>query len=314
IVSVAGPRDRTHGAAFMKSVALVALTGFLVAGCATGLSREDLAEEYVNIGNAYLDLDEPETAAEYFARASDLNPDLPLANFNLARAWLEVDRIAESIELLEELAEEDPENTLVLRTLGVAYYRGGDTNAARENFEAALEQNERDVDALYNLGVIEAEEGRYERAVDYLERARDIDDGEDIARELGMVLFELDREQEAQEYLSGLSELDEDAPVLRRLGAIAAGREAYDEAVDWYERAADADSDDPDARFELARIRLAFIDEQEEGVANLRAALDRGFDNEDAIDSLRSQLEGETLDLVEGVLIDEGLLPEQEER
>ncbi len=294
----------------MKAALLVATAWLLLTGCATGLSREELADEYVNIGNAYLDLDQPEEAAEYFVRAADLNPDLRVASFNLARAWLEAGRVAAAVELLEELLAEDPDNTLLLRTLGVAQYRAGDNEAAREAFEAALEQNERDADALYNLGVIAVEEARYPEAVEYLEQAERFDDGEDIARELGLALFELERDDEAAEYLSKLSDVDEDGAVLRARGAIASRREAYGEAVEWYERAVEADGEDPQARFELARIRLAFIDEREAGIANLRAALDRGFEDEDAIESLLADLDGEALDLVEGVLIDEGLLPE----
>lgn len=294
----------------MKPVALVALTCVVIVSCATELSRNELADEYVNIGNAYLDLDEPERAAEYFVRAADLNPDLPVASFNLARAWLEVDRVAAAIDLLEELADEDPENTLLLRTLGVAHYRAGNVSGARGAFKAALEENERDADSLYNLGVIEADEGNYDDAVAYLERAHRFDDGEDIARELGLALFALGRNEEAGELLSDLPDIDEDATVLRALGAISVRGEAYGEAVEWYERAAEADRDDPQARFELARIRLVYIEEREEGIADLRAAFDRDFEDEDAINALLAGLEGETLDLVEGVLIDEGALPD----
>lgn len=291
-----------------------ALALMVLTSCATGVSREELADEYVNIGNAWLELGEPEEAAEYLVRAVDLNPDLAAANFNLARAWLEVDRVGEAIDVLEELAERDPQNTVVLRTLGVAHYRAGNMTAAREAFEDALEENPRDADSLYNLGLIAAEEGNRDRSINLLEQARSIDDGADVVRAYGLALFEQRRYEEAGEQLEEVAdEYAEDSRVLEARARIAEEREDYAEAVSLYETLLRQDDERPEARFRLARIRLVATEEREAGIADLRAAVEQGYDDTAAFEVLLADLEGETYELVEGLLLDEGLLPPREQ-
>lgn len=286
----------------------------LLSSCATGVSREDLAAEYVNIGNAWLELDEPEEAAEYLVRAVDLNPELAEANFNLARAWLEVDRVGEAIDVLEELSREDPRNTLVLRTLGVAYYRAGNISAARQAFEDALEENERDADSLYNLGVIEAEEGNHDRSINLLEQARELDDGADVVRAYGLALFEQGRYEEAEAELSDVAEeYPEDPRVLEARARIAEEAEDYAEAVSQYETLVQLEGDHAEARFRLARIRLVATEQQEAGIADLRAAIEQGFDDTAALELLLADLQGDTYELVEGLLLDEELISPPEE-
>ncbi len=283
--------------------------GVLVTGCATDMTREELAAEYYNLGTAYLELGEPERAAEYFLRAIDLDREFVEADFNLARAYVEGDRISSAISVLSSLLAEDPQNTTLLRMLGYAYYRAGDDERAREYYESALAENEADVDALYNLGVIESEGERYEDALAYLERAEALDDGEDIARALGLVLFALDRDEEAAERLVGLTDPDDDeidVEVMWALAEIDRRTGEFATALERYRAVSEADVDDPRPRYKSAEIRLLHIDEEEAGLADLRSALERDYSDTDRLELLLADLEGTRRELVEGIIIDAG--------
>ncbi len=282
-------------------------------GCATDMTREELAAEYYNLGTAYLDLGEPERAAEYFLRAIDLDREFVEADFNLARAYLEGDRISDAISVLSSLLAEDPRNTTLLRTLGYAYYRAGDDERAREYYESALEENEADVDALYNLGIIDSEAERYEDALAYLEHAEELDDGEDIARALGLAYFALGRDEEAEERLVGLTAPDDeeiDVEVMWALAELARRATEFGTAVERYQAASGADPDDPRPRYKIAEIRLVHIDEEEAGLADLRSALERNYSDVARLELLLADLEGTRKELVEGIILDAGFVVE----
>lgn len=298
-----------------RSCILVCVIGLVpvLVGCATDMSREELATEYYNLGTAYLDLGEPERAAEYFLRAIDLDRDFAEADFNLARAYLDGERISDAISVLTSLLVEDPGNTVVLRTLGYAHYRAGDDRRAREYYETVLDVNEADVEALYNLGIIEFEDGRYEEALAYLERAEELDVGEDIARALGLAYFALDRDEEAEARLGGLTTPDDeeiDVEVMWALAEIARRAEEFGTAVERYEAVSEADRDDPRSRYETAEIRLVHIDEEEAGLADLRSALERDYSDTARLEVLLGDLEGTREELVEGILMDAGFVVE----
>jgi tetratricopeptide (TPR) repeat protein len=59
---------------------------------------------------------------------------------------------------------------------GVALFEAGDYPAARTQFEAVLRGNDRDANALYYMGRIALQQDRSGEAVDWLEKAVDVDD------------------------------------------------------------------------------------------------------------------------------------------
>lgn len=296
----------------------VLVTSFLLIGavllssCATELTRSELAAEYVAIGNAYLELGESERAAEYLVRAVDLDPSLRQASFNLAKAYIDAGRPREALEILEELRIEDPHNTLLLRTAAYAHYLAGDDEAARSAFLSALEENERDVDSLFNLALLDREDGDQAGALARLERARELDSGEDIARLYALVLTDLGRYEEAEPLLADLPDEQTDEEVLEAIAVVAEERAEYAQAIEAWQDVAGANSERAEPHFRIARIRLAYTDEEEAGIAALRQAIERGFNDAVRLELLLSDLDGQRRELVESLLIDEELLPEDD--
>jgi arylsulfatase A-like enzyme/Tfp pilus assembly protein PilF len=94
------------------------------------------ASAYNNLGSVYLSQKKYELAAEQFVKA--LKYDARLAG---------------------------PYNGL-----GVVYASRGDNSGAIENWRKAVELDNQQYDALYNLGILLVQVGRFEEAVDYLER------------------------------------------------------------------------------------------------------------------------------------------------
>ena len=72
-----------------------------------------LGSEYYNLGNTWFDLKKFDLAAKAYQNALAWNPDLKVANLNLARCKAELGDPAGALVLLEPLASSDPDNLIV---------------------------------------------------------------------------------------------------------------------------------------------------------------------------------------------------------
>jgi len=294
--------------------------GLLVAGvlavvtaCTTAPDRRELAGEYLNLGNAYFDLGEDadlERAAELYARAIALDPTLARATYNLARAYVELGHFDQGIEKLNELLAEDEDNTYLLSTRAYAYERSERREQAIADYERVLEINEYDADAWFNLGLLYWRDDNPAKATEPVVTAHDIEPDASSALLLARIKRKLEETEDAIAYLEeamelGVAERDEfDAHALA--GRLYRDAEQYGQARTHYEDALELDPDAADVRFELATVLLRDIEEQEEGTAELRRALDDGFAEEDELTRLVSSLGGELRELIEALLQDEG--------
>ncbi|MFP4511105.1 MAG: tetratricopeptide repeat protein [Spirochaetota bacterium] len=284
------------------------LVVLLLVSCATGMTREQLAAEYFNIGNGFLELERPDEASEYFVRALDLDPSLRAAEFNLARAYADAGRYTDAREVLELLLDVDPENTLVLRSYGFVMYRLGYPEEAVESFEAVIDANPADADSWFNLSLLARERGDMDEAYRTIRRARDLEpSADDILVEYALIAHDRD-DPEARDLLDEAYEVaPEDTRVLSAFsersfetGEFAQARDLSDELV----------SREPEVgahHFLQARISFVGIEDSERAVVSLRQALERDFRDEAAIATLLDELETDDRELVEALLADYGL-------
>lgn len=293
--------------------AAIVLSFFLLS-CQSYVPRQDLAEEYYNLGNAYFGLERYEEAANYYRRALNLSPNLERANYNLARSLVAAGDFAGAIALLEELRANEQESVRLTETLAYAELRAGERERAVELYEEVLELSPYRVNALYNLGVIARRADNHRRAAELLSRAGDAAPNDlDVQFHFGLALLATEQPERAIAALERYTTEASDPPLDRLLEIAEAYEEAryFSRALDTYSAVLDRDEQNPGALFGRARVLLTGAEEPEEGLSALRSALQAGFTDDQAISDLLARDDLLEPGRVREVLEENDALPEE---
>ena len=268
------------------------LVAIVLAACATNPTVRELAEEYVNLGNAYFESGDLARSFELFERALELDPGVIAASYNAARVQIERGRITAAIDLLQRLLRDDPDNVIYRETLAYAWYRLGDLPKALDTYRQVRAAAPGLVRAAYNMAQIQLEFERAWSAYHTLsataESARDDAEYQVL---LGDAAWAVRRRTVAVRALQDalVAEAD-DLPL--RIDVAA-------RFLDWgfpllaIETLLDVESelrDDAAGAFLLARAYLEFGGDFEAGRTWLKAAVDADFEDRDAITRLLDHL------------------------
>ena len=128
------------------------------------------ARVHANMGSAYLSSGRPAEARRAFEKATELDPSLVEAVTSLANLHIDhTKQWSEAQRLLDEVEKRAPDYAPAYVSLGVMSLRRGDLPRAAELFEKALDLDERNQAALYNLGAVHFNRKDYPAAVAVLE-------------------------------------------------------------------------------------------------------------------------------------------------
>ncbi|MCK6526951.1 tetratricopeptide repeat protein [Myxococcota bacterium] len=114
---------------------------------------------------------DPETSAEAFQRARDLDPRSPWAALGLAHVARSRNDSFKAIQVLREAATAAPENADLHLALGRIYFELGMLRDAEDSYRAALGRRSTDPDVMANLGEVLVHENRFDEATALLERS-----------------------------------------------------------------------------------------------------------------------------------------------
>jgi len=128
-----------------------------------------------NLGMAYADIDEHKLAKETYKRAIDLEPSSPVAYHNLGNTYLEMGKTDLAIENFKIAIKLDPGFVFSYNALVNFYLKNKRYKEARETLESYLNYADSKIDILFVLAQIAAKEEDFESALDYLEKALEID-------------------------------------------------------------------------------------------------------------------------------------------
>ena len=92
-----------------------------------------------NLGFAYYNLGEYRTAAMYYQRALDIEPNFPTALRGLGRTYIAMVRIPEAVSVLEKAVREAPGWPELYLDMGMAYRMAGEYTKALLAFNRVLE-------------------------------------------------------------------------------------------------------------------------------------------------------------------------------
>jgi len=102
-------------------------------------------------------------------------PDSPREQFKAGTRAIERGELREGIELLEQVAEQEPDNVSAAVNLGAAYFTLGDQQAAAEQLERARQHAPDNPKVLLNLAAARSALDDLDGAIDLLLRILQID-------------------------------------------------------------------------------------------------------------------------------------------
>jgi tetratricopeptide (TPR) repeat protein len=302
---------------FLRVWLLLCHLAILAGGCATSPRRSALAEEYYNLGNAYLGAGDWDRAVDFFARAVEIDPELLEAHSNMSLALIRSGRTEEALQVLKPLLRRDPENIGLLEIRSYALYEAGDLEAAEGVYSAILVLSPDNREAQYNRAMVLWRLERRDEAAAQFAVLLDYPVRDDLALDalynLGLLWEEAGRLENVVTYLQQyLQWRSEDAEARLRLARALRSQELYLQALEVYQGLIALEPDNAEALFESAAILLTTVEDPDAGLESLRAALVAGFEDKAEIGRL---LENPALldrATVEAILRERKLLPDQD--
>ena len=151
-------------------------------------------------------------ALEWYAAVFEADPDYTQAHAGRGDALFHLERYEEAIESIKRAISLEPEMATVpaLRTLmGEAMQALGQTEAAAEQFERALQDDPRSANAIDRLAMLRYGQGRYGEALELYRTHIDISpDNANAHTNLGIVLYKMGRLDESRKILEHALSLD----------------------------------------------------------------------------------------------------------
>jgi tetratricopeptide (TPR) repeat protein len=296
---------------FRPSFALLAVA-LIVSSCMTDTRSRGVAADYYNIGNAFAELGQYDKAAAAFENALRLDASLVKADFNLALAYGKMKRHEDAAAILKRLLLNDPQNTLILSTLGWDYHLAGKEGEALAQYDAVITLSPADADALYNSGIILWKLDRKDEALARLKKllANSPEDTDALFAAASILLSADDPAGSGDMISRYLAKKPDDFEGWYLAAAGAERLQKYSRELEAFDRIIALDAKQADAWFGQTRLLLTVIEDPQRGLEALSKALAAGFHDPIAIKALLDSPALLERDKVEASLKERKLLPE----
>jgi tetratricopeptide (TPR) repeat protein len=193
------------------------------------------------------------------AKALEMDPKNPVANYNIGNLYEEMGQHALAIQHYDMVIVADPSNKESYNNRGVAWYHAGKIKEAANDFKNALKIDPDYIKALINAGMCHLEDSKYESAIDSFDVALK-QDSENVHALLGkgLALYYLDRYDDSIICFEAATSIKRDfyiahyhkATILRKLDLLNDAEAAISESIS-------IRKDYPQGHFELGNIRKA---------------------------------------------------------
>ena len=134
-----------------------------------------IGDAWLNIGNYFTDVNQPDSAAFYFRRTIKVQPYLATAHNNLGTVYFNQNKFDSAIIEFKEAVRLNGDYTDAYRNLGSAYATVGRFQESIPYFQRSIQTAPNDADGYYYLGITYQNLGNAEEAKVYLERAAALD-------------------------------------------------------------------------------------------------------------------------------------------
>lgn len=154
-------------------------------------SMPETAESLTLYGQAHGSVGDIDSAAKFFKKALQLQPDSIPARLNLAKVYLQYKKFTEARQLLETIIAQDENFVEAYYLLARIETRDGKKNAALKVYQALVAVQPQQLRALYMIGLFQMEQGQLseaQKSVDLLlSRFKDRPEGQRLK---GLLLYQ----------------------------------------------------------------------------------------------------------------------------
>jgi len=182
-----------------------------------------------------------ERAERNYRELLNLNPEMPWNYVYLALLYEKMDRLDDSVQVLEKGRDKLPDSIVILSRLALFYMKKTQVEDAFQTSQVVLRIDPKYFDALYMSGVALVNMGRWDEALEYVERALAIEpENKPLRIQYAYCLFALNKGEDALEVYQQLQEEFPDDPVVYReigilydsMGELEKARENLNKAVE----------------------------------------------------------------------------------
>ena len=174
---------------------------------------------FYKAGWCYNDLDKFVNAIDRLKKAAELKNNDHMAWQELGYAYKKTAKNAEALASLEKAIAIKPTYAMAYKQIGDVYQNmDKDADAINAYLKCYENDNEND-DACYNLGYLYNASSEYEKAIEWLEKAKKIEEGVDVFNELGFAYYKLKKNDDAiNAYKSALRINDRNSTAYKGMG------------------------------------------------------------------------------------------------
>jgi len=264
----------------------------LVLGSCISLGGDASAEEYYTIGMAYYDMGKYDEAEKWLIRAKDKDKTKNASEYNLGRIAFEAKRYDEAVKYFESILKRDPNNVLALKAAAYTYIKSNDFVKASDMYKRLLALVPESYDDGYNYALVLFSMKKFDEAEQVLKNYEyALLDNNDILLLYARVQKEQGKPEAIDTYASWLAN-NSDAKVRYEYAQMLEGQKMYARALEEYRTAytglssRNVDLSRPEIRFAIARLILTADALNTEGVAELKGAVNEGYNDFDEIEKL----------------------------
>jgi len=277
----------------------IAVTACMLVGIALGLvscastKNAGSAEEYYALGTAYFDMADYDKAKQWFSKAAAYELTRRSAEYNLGRIAFETGAYGESAALFEALLKEDPDNIVLLKAAAFARIKNADFLVAERQYRRVVELAPDSTDAAYNFALVLFALQRFEEAEAILSVQSATGDQDDR-----LALLLLARTQKALGKVEAIDQYEKwllygtEAKVLAEYAETLEAAAYYARALETYRKMRETASQDSggmnaaEVQFRIGRLLLIAGAEGEQGLDELKLAVEAGFSDADLLTEL----------------------------
>jgi tetratricopeptide (TPR) repeat protein len=215
---------------------------------------------YLSLGSVFFERGYPETSETFFRRALQDDPASAEAEYGLGSAYLQQQKTKEARENFERALRLQASYPGTIpnawNNLGILSAKEGDAAAAIDFFQRALQIDPAHLIALVNLGNAYRQQKEWGDAKKVLQRALEVEpDDPEVNYSLGMVCAQLDESDRAYEYLKRAVELRPVYPeALNNLGVLYLRTRRPEEAIHSFEECIRVAPEYDQSYLNLARV------------------------------------------------------------
>lgn len=190
-----------------------------------------------NIGLCWANLNDEEKAQEFYIKALNIDNKMVQTIVNLSDSYVKTNKILEAIDLLQTAVYNLPEVNVLKHYLARVYSIDKRYEEAVFVLNEILDENPKDIDANWDLGVISFEQGDYQSAISCFENViAQKDDNPAIFYKTALAYEANDEIDKAISYLLRAIVLNENFEIAyKKLGIFFMAKGDKRSAIDYFE-------------------------------------------------------------------------------